>query len=78
MRVWCCIVVAALMTGCSSVPERYAFWRDDTMGTYSGVKPNLADVPAAPDVTSIKAEMNEARQRLESDRSQAYQKTNDQ
>ncbi len=66
-----CMVLISVVSACSSVPDRYAPWRDNT--PYGGGKtPNLADVPAAPDTNAAKAEMEAMRARLESDRNNAY------
>lgn len=67
--------VALLTTACSSTPDRYAFWRDDaptSAGVTTNGKPNLADIPAAPDVNQARADMQELQKKLAADRDQAY------
>lgn len=70
-RLGLCLVLISLLSACSSVPERYAPWRDNG-DTGTGRKPNLADVPAAPNTAAAKIEMDTMRQRLEQDRNNAY------
>jgi len=66
-----CLLLVSLLSACSSMPERYAPWRDEG-DTGAGHKPNLGDVPAAPDTAAAKAQMDTMRQRLEQDRDNAY------
>jgi outer membrane protein OmpA-like peptidoglycan-associated protein len=72
-RFGICLVLVSLLGACSSVPDRYAPWRDNDAAPTTGKTPNLGDVPAAPNVNDAKAEMDSMRQRLESDRANAYQ-----
>lgn len=66
------LLSALLLTACSSTPDRYAFWRNGTNGNSSGRAPNLGDVPAAPETDAAKAEMEAMRQRLETERQNAF------
>lgn len=70
-RFGLCLLVVSLLSACTSVPDRYAPWRDNN-NPEVGKKPNLADVPAAPNTEAAKAEMATMRQRLEQDRNNAY------
>ena len=70
-RLVSAIVLALLVSACSSTSDRYAVWRDSNAGTYPGTKPNLGDVPVTPNVANAKAEMDAMRQRLEKDRDDA-------
>jgi outer membrane protein OmpA-like peptidoglycan-associated protein len=70
LKLSLCMVLVSLLGACSSVPDRYAPWRDDNHST--GKTPNLGDVPAAPNTDAAKAEMESMRQRLEADRNNAY------
>jgi outer membrane protein OmpA-like peptidoglycan-associated protein len=76
------IILSGLMlSACSSTPDRYAFWRDGTPSpsngtesmTTSSAKPNLGDIPAAPDVTTARQEMENLQTKLAADRQSAYQ-----
>lgn len=58
--------------GCSSVSDRYAFWRDNNEPANTARQPNLADVPPAPNSDATISEMEQIRARLEQDRGQAY------
>lgn len=71
MRLALLCVLALSLSACSSTSDRYAFWRDEG-APQGGTKPNLADVPAGPNVDAAKAEMESMRQRLEQDRQNAY------
>lgn len=70
--------LAVLTSACSTTPDRYAFWRDDAptltsrTTTSQDAKPNLADVPAAPDVTQARADMQDLQKKLAADRDAAY------
>lgn len=73
-RIGLSLLAVLMLSACSSggVSDRYAFWRDDNDKAYGGNKPNLADVPVAPDTQTAQNEMNAMRQRLETDRNNAY------
>jgi outer membrane protein OmpA-like peptidoglycan-associated protein len=71
LRFALCAFVALTLSACSTTPDRYAFWKDNS-APETGAKPNLADVPAAPNVADAKAEMDTMRQRLQQDRDNAY------
>ena len=71
MRLAFVCFLAFSLSACSSTPDRYAFWRDEG-APQGGTQPNLADVPAGPNVDAAKAEMESMRQRLEQDRNNAY------
>jgi outer membrane protein OmpA-like peptidoglycan-associated protein len=71
-RVVLSLSLALLVTACSSVNDRYAFWRDDAPRTYQGHKPNLGDVPPAPKADVTKADMDTLRTQLETERDNAY------
>jgi len=66
------LILAATLSACSSVSDRYAFWRDDAPASDASSKPNLGNVPTPPNVTDTKAEMENMRQRLEAERQNAY------
>ena len=71
-RFGLCLVLMSLLSACSSVPDRYAPWRDGDDNPQGGHKPNLADVPMAPNTAAAKSELDTMRQRLEQDRDNAY------
>lgn len=71
-RLGLCLLAILSLSACSSTPDRYAFWRDDSPQASVGTKPNLADVPVAPNTQDAKAQMDMMRQRLEADRNNAY------
>jgi outer membrane protein OmpA-like peptidoglycan-associated protein len=73
VRFCLCLILVPMLAACSAVPDRYAPWRDnDAAAMSAGHTPNLGDVPAAPNVADAKAQMDEMRQRLETDRNNAY------
>lgn len=65
------ILTLSACTSTGDVSDRYAFWRDNGPTT-DGAKPNLADVPAAPNTQAAQADMEAMKQRLEQDRNNAY------
>lgn len=71
-RLGLSLMAVLMLSACSSVSDRYAFWRDTNPPTNAGAKPNLADVPAAPNTQDAKTEMDAMRQRLETDRNNSY------
>ncbi len=66
---------AVLLSACSTTPDRYAFWRDvppaDTAPSETS-KPNLADIPASPDVSQARQDMQDLQTKLAADRNAAY------
>lgn len=63
--------LAFALAGCSSVSDRYAFWRDHNEPNNTAREPNLADVPPAPNSDATINEMQQIRTRLEQDRENA-------
>lgn len=70
-RIASICVLAVAVSGCSSVSDRYAFWRGGNEPTNNTKNPNLGDVPAASDKNDTLAEIAEIRARLEQDRNMA-------
>lgn len=66
------LALAVPVVGCSSTSDRYAFWRDDNVPANTAHKPNLGDVPPAPNTQDTINEMEQMRVRLEQDRQDAY------
>ena len=69
-------VLALSVTACSSTPDRYAFWRDDTPVTDTetpNAEPNLADIPASPNVDQARQDMKDLQTKLTADRDAATQ-----
>lgn len=72
-RLVFCIALTLICTACSSVPERFAFWRDDTAIAGSGQKPHLHEVPDQPEFVTSREEINALRVNLEKDRALAWE-----
>lgn len=74
LRFTLMIGAALSLSACSTTPDRYAFWRDDADATVaSKTKPNLSDIPAAPNVEQARKDMQDLQTRLAADRDAAYQ-----
>jgi outer membrane protein OmpA-like peptidoglycan-associated protein len=67
------LLSAYSLAACSSTPDRYAFWRDDAPAVTKNTKPNLADVPAAPNIDQARQDMQDLQKKLAADRQEAYQ-----
>lgn len=72
MRLSSLLVVCLMLSACSSTPDRYAFWRDNSETANIGTAPNLGDVPDAPNVKPQKTEMEVMRDRMEAERQNAF------
>ena len=79
VRLCAMAALALSATACSSTPDRYAFWRDDVPAsatadeTMTTSKPNLADIPASPDVNQARKDMQDLQTKLAADRDAANQ-----
>jgi outer membrane protein OmpA-like peptidoglycan-associated protein len=75
LRFCLSVVLAMTLSACESVPEKYAFWRDDASGRglSETSEPNLADVPASPNAADAKTELEAIQARLAAERQKAYQ-----
>lgn len=74
-RLGLSLLAVLMLSACTStggISDRYAFWRDNGPKADNSVKPNLADVPVPPNTQDAQAEMDTMRQRLETDRNNAY------
>lgn len=67
------ILLAAYSLAACSTTDRYAFWRDDAPMAAKNTKPNLSDVPAAPNIEQARKDMQDLQTKLAADRQAAYQ-----